>query len=60
MNRNFYYLRGVINNSREKYARALDDFNQAIELKPSPNLYKFYLGRGVSHLNLMEYDQALS
>jgi tetratricopeptide (TPR) repeat protein len=56
----FYYLRGVINNVREKYVRALDDFNQALNLQPVDNLYRYYLGRGVSHLNLMEYDQALA
>ncbi len=55
----FYYMRGVIYNAREKYERALDNFDRAIELK-SPNLYKFYLGRGVSHLNTMEYDLAIS
>lgn len=56
----FYYMKGVINNSREKYIKALDDFNRGIDLKPSSNLYKYYLGRGVSHLNLLEYDMALS
>jgi len=56
----FYYLRGVIYNSREKYERALDNFDHAIELNPSANQYKFYLGRGVSHLNMMEYDLAMS
>lgn len=56
----FYYIRGVIYNSREKYAKALDDFDRGIELKPISNIYKYYLGRGVSHLNLLEYDQALS
>ena len=56
----FYYYKGVINNSRGKYVKALDDFDRGIDLKPSANLYKFYLGRGVSHQNLLEYDQALS
>ncbi len=56
----FYYMKGVIYNSREKYERALDNFDRAIELKTSPNLYKFYLGRGVSHMNMMEYDLAMS
>ena len=56
----FYYIRGVIYNSREKYAKALDDFDRGIELQPNSNFYKYYLGRGVSHLNLLEYDQALS
>jgi len=56
----FYYIRGVINNSREKYVKALDDFDRGINLKPASYLYKYYMGRGVSHLNLVEYDQALS
>ena len=56
----YYYLRGIINNARGKYIRAIDDFNRAIDLYPSENLYRCYLGRGVSHLNLLEYDQALA
>jgi len=56
----FYYFRGIINNAREKYIKALDDFNYALNLQPEGNLYKYYLGRGVSHLNLLEYEQALN
>ena len=56
----FYYLRGIINNAREKYVRALDDFNNAINLQTSGNQYRYYLGRGVAHLNLLEYEQALA
>jgi tetratricopeptide (TPR) repeat protein len=56
----YYYLRGVINNSREKYSRALDDFSKAIELNPGDLLYRCYLGRGVSYFKLLEYDEALS
>jgi tetratricopeptide (TPR) repeat protein len=56
----FYYLRGIINNSRGKYNKALDDFDRAISLEPSENQYKNYLGRGVSYFNLLEYEQALS
>jgi tetratricopeptide (TPR) repeat protein len=56
----FHYLRGIINNARGKYIRALDDFDQAIGLHPISNLYKYYLGRGVSHMNLLEYDLALA
>jgi tetratricopeptide (TPR) repeat protein len=56
----FYYLDGIINNARERYVKALDDFDRGIELQPSINLYKYYLGRGVSHMNLMEYEQAIA
>jgi tetratricopeptide (TPR) repeat protein len=54
----FYYLRGIIHNAKEKYIRALDDFNNAINRETSGNQYRYYLGRGVAHLNLLEYDQA--
>jgi len=56
----YHYLRGIINNAREKYSRALDDFTHAIDLNPSDLLYRCYLGRGVSYFNLLEYDQALA
>jgi len=55
-----YYLRGIINNARQKYTKSLDDFTEAIELKPGADLYKCYLGRGVCYLNLLEYDNALA
>jgi tetratricopeptide (TPR) repeat protein len=53
----FYYLRGIINNRKNE---ALDDFNNAINLQTSGNQYRYYLGRGVAHLNLLEYEQALA
>lgn len=56
----FYYLRGIINNARGKYIRALDDFDKGINLNPQENLYRYYLGRGVSHMYLLEYDMALN
>ena len=56
----YYYLRGIINNARGKYSRALDDFTRAIERNPTDILYSCYLGRGVSYLNLLEYDEALA
>ncbi len=56
----YYYLRGIINNARGKYSKALDDFTKAIDLNPPDILYRCYLGRGVSYMNLMEYDQALT
>ncbi|MBN1144483.1 MAG: tetratricopeptide repeat protein [Bacteroidales bacterium] len=55
----YYYLRGVILNSKEKFSKALDDFSRAIELDSGDLLYRCYLGRGVSYMNLLEYDNAL-
>jgi tetratricopeptide (TPR) repeat protein len=59
-NPDFYYFRGIINNQKGKYSRALDDFDYAIGLPASGNSYKYYMGRGISHLNLLEYDLALN
>jgi tetratricopeptide (TPR) repeat protein len=55
----YHYLRGIVNNAREKYSKALDDFTNAIDLKPGGLMYRCYLGRGVSYMNLLEYDNAL-
>jgi tetratricopeptide (TPR) repeat protein len=60
-NPRYHYIRGILNNSRQKYSRALDDFSKAIDMDPGQSLlYRCYLGRGVSYMNLMEYDQALA
>ncbi len=56
----YHYLRGIINNGRQRYSKALDDFTRAIDLNPPDILYRCYLGRGVSYFNLIEYDNALS
>lgn len=57
----YHYLRGILNNGREKYSKALDDFSKAIDLGAGPELlYRCYLGRGVSYMGLMEFDQALA
>ena len=55
-----YYLRGIINNTREKYSRAINDFDQALALPGGNDQYKIFLGRGISHMNLVEYEQAMS
>ncbi len=55
----YSYLRGIINNGRGKFLKALDDFSRAIDMKSAGILYKCYLGRGVSYYNLLEYDEAL-
>jgi tetratricopeptide (TPR) repeat protein len=56
----YYYMRGIINNSRSKFIKALDDFTSAIDMNPKDILYRCYLGRGVSFYNLLEYESALS
>lgn len=55
-----FYLRGIVNNSRERYGRAVEDFNQALALLDEDDTYKVYLGRGISYMNLTEYEQAMA
>ncbi len=60
-NPSFYYLRGILNNGREKYSKALNDFSNAIDMGAgSLLLYRCYLGRGVSYMKLMEFENAMA
>ncbi|MFO7656258.1 MAG: tetratricopeptide repeat protein [Bacteroidales bacterium] len=54
----FYYLRGLINNTRQRYKKAIDDFNKTIDLQGSTELYKVYLNRGIAYMNILEYEKA--
>jgi superkiller protein 3 len=56
----FYYWRGIINNSLEKYNRALDDFTNAIDKGKKEDLYKVYLNRGIAFHYLLEYEPAMA
>jgi tetratricopeptide (TPR) repeat protein len=55
----FYYLRGLINMAKEKYYKALNDFNKVMDLDKPIELYKVHLNRGVTYLNLKDYDLAI-
>jgi tetratricopeptide (TPR) repeat protein len=55
----YYYLRALLNFQKEKYVKAIDDFDQAIQLNmPSESLYKVYLNRGMAHFFLTDFDLA--
>ena len=54
-----YYLRGLINISRKKYYKAINDFNKVFELNQPVEFYKVYLNRGVANTNLQEYELAI-
>lgn len=58
-NADLYYARGILNNSKEKYSKAIDDFDKAISLKSGSNNFGNYLNRGIAHFNLEESDAAL-
>jgi len=56
----FYYQRGLINLGRQKYQRAINDFDGLINGNSDVELFKVYLNRGVAYMNLQEYEQALN
>ena len=54
----FYYSRGIINTEREKYSKAIEDFDKALSLGDD-NEFRIFLYRGVAKLSLEQYDSAL-
>ena len=52
-----YYNQGLANFKKGKYNRAIEDFNQSIQL--NPNFAMAYHYRGTSYYNLKNYKQAL-
>lgn len=54
-----YYFRGLLNNAKEKYLKALNDFNKAEDIDNNEYLYKVYVNRGATYFNLQEYENAL-
>jgi tetratricopeptide (TPR) repeat protein len=60
-NAGYYYLRAIIGLKNEKYVKAVEDFDKAIQLDmPKNYLYKVYLNRGMSHFYLQDFDLAES
>jgi len=54
-----YYIKGVLNNNKGKYSRALESFDKALELDSGKDEFNIYLNRGISYLELEETDNAL-
>jgi tetratricopeptide (TPR) repeat protein len=55
-----FLARGLLNNSKEKYSKALDDFDKAIKLNPVTNTFALYFNRGISYTSLEEYEPAVA
>lgn len=53
------YMRGLVNNTRGRYEKAIEDFNASLQTAPAGLSYKIYLGRGMSYMNLLEYESAM-
>lgn len=56
----FYYSRGILQNSREKFSKAIEDFDMALELGLNTDPYGIYINRGFSFLRIDEYDNAIA
>lgn len=57
----FYYLRAIINLQKQKYPKAIDDFDNAILYNmPGDFVYKVYLNRGMAHFYNQDFDLALA
>jgi tetratricopeptide (TPR) repeat protein len=55
----YLYLKAVLNLQKQKFSKAIDDFDKAITLKmPPKSLYKVYLNRGMAHFYMQDYDLA--
>jgi len=55
----FYYLRAVLNYQKEKYVKAIEDFDKALRLNmPVEYTYKVHLNRGMSHFFLRDFELA--
>jgi tetratricopeptide (TPR) repeat protein len=55
----YYYIKGVLNNNKGKYSRALENFDKALSLNAGTNEFNIYLNRGISYLEVEETDAAL-
>jgi tetratricopeptide (TPR) repeat protein len=55
----YYYLRAVLKLQDEKYYKAIEDFDRAIQLNmPAGIIYKVYLNRGMAHFYNQDFDLA--
>ncbi len=55
----FFYLRAILKLQDQKYSKAIEDFDRAIQLDiPKAAEYKVYLNRGMAHFYNQDFDQA--
>jgi tetratricopeptide (TPR) repeat protein len=55
----FYLTSGIINNDDQKYRKALNNYNKAMNLPAGRDKYNILINRGISNMRLLEYDRAL-
>jgi len=58
-NPEFYYARGILNTTKEKYSKALQDYEKAESLDSHFNPFGISLNLGIAYLNTEETDKAV-
>jgi len=56
---NYYYLRGLLFNAREKYEKALPDFDKAYKLDTAVNAFSVLVNRAFAYQKIQEYRAAI-
>jgi tetratricopeptide (TPR) repeat protein len=58
-NPEFYLSRGILNNLKEQYRRAIDDFNKALEFSTDNIDIQIYINRGVANMQDNNFPAAI-
>jgi tetratricopeptide (TPR) repeat protein len=58
-NPEYYLRRGILNNLRGQYKRAITDFDRAIDLSSGRVNIQIYINRGVSNMQDLDYTAAI-
>jgi tetratricopeptide (TPR) repeat protein len=53
-----FFCRGTLYNNKQKFEKALNDFNKCLETDPGYNTYYVLLARGTAHLSMQEFKEA--
>ena len=56
----FYYSRGILQNSKDRFSKAIEDFDMALEKGLNTDPFGIYVNRGFSFLGLGEFDNAVA
>ncbi|MDD3568862.1 MAG: tetratricopeptide repeat protein, partial [Bacteroidales bacterium] len=59
-NPEFHMRRGILNNMRGQYRRAIEDFNNALGLSGESVDIQIYINRGVAHMQDENYGDAIA
>lgn len=55
-----FLARGLLNNNKERYSKALADFDKALRINENSNAFSVYYNRGIAYSYLEEYESALT